>query len=97
MNWTLSNNHARIVLTFNLEKPQHPELVDLTAIRSLIKENSNVLQQKEPEVSLNTVNTKTMELSIMLWISDFNKEAITAGEVKTAVYSFLENKGVVVN
>ena len=97
VNWTLSNNHARIALTFNLDKPQQPELVDLAAIRGLVKENTNVLQQKEPEVSLNTINSKTAELRIMLWIIDFNKEAMTTGEVKSAVYHFLENKGVVVN
>lgn len=97
VNWTLSNNHARVALTFTMDKPQNPEQVDIAAIRNLVKENANVLQQKEPEVSLNSVNTKTAELRVLLWINDFNKEATTASEVKSALYSYLESKGVAVN
>jgi potassium-dependent mechanosensitive channel len=97
VNWTLSNNHARVALTFTMDKPQNPEQVDIAAIRNLVKENSNVLQQKEPEVSLNSVNTKTAELRVLLWINDFNKEAATASEVKSALYTYLESKGLAVN
>jgi potassium-dependent mechanosensitive channel len=97
VNWTLSNNHARVALTFTMDKPQNPEQVDISAIRNLVKENANVLQQKEPEVSLNSVNTKTAELRVLLWVNDFNKEANTASEVKSALYTYLESKGIAVN
>jgi potassium-dependent mechanosensitive channel len=97
VNWTLSNNHARVALTFTMDKPQNPEQVDIAAIRNLVKENANVLQQKEPEVSLNSVNTKTAELRVLLWINDFNKESTTASEVKSTLYTYLESKGIAVN
>jgi potassium-dependent mechanosensitive channel len=97
VNWTLSNNHARIALTFTLDKPKDPGQIDIEAIRNLVKENSNVLQQREPEVSLNSVNTKSAELKVLLWIIDFNKEETTASEVKSAIYAFLESKAITVN
>jgi potassium-dependent mechanosensitive channel len=97
VNWTLSNNHARVALTFTMDKPQKPEQIDLAAIRSLVKENSNVLPQKEPEVSLNTINTKSAELRVLLWVNDFNKETATSTEVKSSIYTYLESKGIAVN
>lgn len=97
VNWTLSNNHARVALTFTMDKPLKADLIDIAAIRDLVKANTNVLQQRDPEVALNTVNAKSAELRILFWIIDFNKETTTAGEVKSAVYTYLENKGIAVN
>jgi small-conductance mechanosensitive channel len=94
VNWTLSNNHARVALSFTMDKP---ESLDVEALRALVKENPNVLQQRDPEIASSAVTTKTIELRIYFWIVDFNKEAATAGEVKTAVYRFLEGKGVVIS
>jgi potassium-dependent mechanosensitive channel len=91
VNWTLSNNYARVALSFTMNKL---ESLDVDAIKALVKENPNVLKQREPEVFSSAVNTKTIELRINFWIIDFNKEAATAGEVKTAIYQFLEGKGV---
>ena len=96
VNWTLSNNHARVALSFTMDKPENPESIDLDELRKLILENHNVLQQRTPEVSLNAVNTKTIELSVFFWIVDFNKEGITAAEVKTAIYRHFESKGIVI-
>jgi potassium efflux system protein len=97
VNWTLSNNHARVALTFTMDKPLKQDLINTAAIRDIVKQNANVLQQKDPEVSLNNVNAKNAELRILLWIIDFNKESATAGEVKSAIYTYLENKGIAVN
>ena len=96
VNWTLSNNHARVALSFTMDKPENPESIDLDELRKLILESHNVLQQRVPEVSLNAVNTKTIELSVFFWIVDFNKEGITAAEVKTAIYRHFESKGIVI-
>ncbi|TDW95930.1 mechanosensitive ion channel family protein [Dinghuibacter silviterrae] len=96
VNWTLSNNHARVALSFTMDKPENADAIDLDGIRKLIQENHNVLQQRAPEVSLNAVNTKTVELRIFFWIVDFNKEGATAAEVKTAIYRFFEEKGIVI-
>ena len=96
VNWTLSNNHARVAMSFTMDRPENPDTIDLDALRKLIQENHNVLQQRVPEVSLNAVNTKTIELRVFFWIIDFNKEGATAAEVKTAIYSHFESKGIVI-
>ena len=91
VNWTLSNNYARVALSFTMNKL---ESLDVDALKALVKENANALKQRDPEIFSSAVNTKTIELKINFWIIDFNKEAATAGEVKTAIYQFFEGKGV---
>jgi small-conductance mechanosensitive channel len=94
VNWTLSNNYARVALSFTMDKPA--DEIDLDALRKLIQQHHNVLQQRAPEISMNAVNTKTVELRIFFWIIDFNKEAATAAEVKTAIYRYFEEKGMAI-
>jgi potassium-dependent mechanosensitive channel len=95
VNWTLSNNHARVALSFTVNKPANSGDIDEAAIRKLIHENQNVIAQRDPEIVLSPVNSKTMEMKLHFWISDFNKEAVTSGEVRTSVYQYLETKGII--
>ena len=95
VNWTLSNSHARTALTFTIKKPQSPGDIDLAAIKKIVSENHNVLGQREPQIVLNPVNAKTMELRVLFWLSDFNKESVTVGEVRSSVYDHLERKGFI--
>jgi potassium efflux system protein len=96
VNWTLSNNHARVALSFTMEKPANADALDPEAIKQVVKQNPNVLQQRGPEVTINAINTKNVELGIFFWIIDFNKQAITAAEVKTAIYRHFESKGIII-
>ena len=95
VNWTLSNNHARVTLTINIDKAEIPENIDLAALKKVISEHHDVLQAREPEIIINPVNSKTSELKIFFWIDDFARETIIAGEVRRSVYEYLESKGLV--
>jgi len=96
VNWTLSNNHIRMALAFTVDRPASRELIDTQAIRALVQENQNVLERRDPEVSLINVNSKTVELRVYFWCKDIGKASATAGEVRTAIYHLLEEKGVTV-
>jgi small-conductance mechanosensitive channel len=95
VNWTLSNNHARATLSFSIKRPEKIEDIDLAPIKKIISENRNALQQREPEIVLNPVSSKTMELKVFFWVDDFSKETITAGQIRTAIYTYLEDKGLI--
>jgi small-conductance mechanosensitive channel len=95
VNWTLSNNHARAALTFTINKPDNPEDIEVGEIKKIISENHNVLEAREPEIVVDPVNAKTMELKVFFWVNDFSKETATVGEVRTAVYDHLESKNLV--
>ena len=96
INWTLNDNHVRQSLSFTIEKPSNLQDIGPDAIKEIVLKNPNVLEQRQPEVVMNTISSKTMELKIFFWIKDFNKGTLTSGEVKAAVYEYLEKKGLTV-
>jgi potassium efflux system protein len=96
INWTLSNNHVRQVLSFNLDKPSNMEDIGADAIKEIILKNANVLAQKPPEIFMNSVNSKTIELKVFFWTKDFNKSTNTSIDVRAAIYQHLEKKGIIV-
>jgi len=97
VNWTLSNNHVRIALTFTIEKPADPAAIDLNGIKELVRKHPNVLDRREPETLLNTVSSKSEELRVYFWIKDITRTAYTTGEIRTQIYQLLDNKGLVVS
>jgi potassium-dependent mechanosensitive channel len=96
VNWTLSNNHVRIALAFTIEKPANPEAIKVEDIKEIVRKHPNVLEQREPEITVNTVSSKTEELRVYFWIKDITKTANTTGEIKTNLYQLLDQEGIVV-
>ena len=97
VNWTLSNNYARVSLQFNVAKPAKPEDLSVDEIRDIIKKKDNVLELRDPEVLLNPVNSKQLSLRIFFWCKDFNKVPFTSGEVQSDIYRYLESKSLLVD
>ena len=93
INWTLSNNHVRQVISFTLDKTANKDSIGFDEIKEIVLKNSNVIAQKDPEIMINTMNSKNTELKIYFWIKDFNKGTITSAEVKAEVYQYIEKKG----
>lgn len=97
VNWTLSNNHVRIALTFTIDKPADPAAIDQEAIKALVRKHPNVLDRRDPETMLNTVSSKAEELRVYFWIKDITKTPYTTGEIRTQIYQLLDSKGLVVS
>ncbi len=96
INWTLSNNHVRQAISFTLAKPADLEPTKIDAIKEIVLKNSNVLEQRQPEIMVDTLNSKNVELKIYFWIQDFNKGPNTAAEVKAEIYEYLEKNGLTI-
>jgi small-conductance mechanosensitive channel len=96
VNWTLSNNHVRIALSFTIEKPPKPETIEPDKIKEIVRHHPNVLDRRDPEVIINTVSSKTEEIIIYFWIKDVTRSAYTTGELRNSIYSHLEGKGIAV-
>jgi potassium-dependent mechanosensitive channel len=96
VNWTLSNNHVRVALTFTIEKTANPGTDLPEAIKALVSQNPNVLDRRDPEVMINTLTSKTEELRVYFWIKDITRTPYTTSEIKTAIYQLLDEKGIVV-
>jgi small-conductance mechanosensitive channel len=96
VNWTLSNNHVRLAISFNIEKPANPDIIKPDLIKEIVKSNSNVLQHREPQIMLNSLNSKTSELRVYFWINDVTKTQFTSGELRTSIYKHLDKQGITV-
>ncbi len=96
INWTLSNNHVRQVISFTLDKPGSKDAIGEDSIREIVLKNPNVMEQREPEIMVETLSSKNMELKIFFWIKDFNKAVITSAEVKAEIFQYFEKKGLTV-
>ncbi|HEY0273210.1 MAG TPA: mechanosensitive ion channel domain-containing protein, partial [Chitinophaga sp.] len=93
VNWTLSNNHARVVLPFTLSR--HVELATLkTELLRVVKANPGVVERKEPELVLGNVTAKNIEIRIYFWCKDFARVNAVTGEVRTAIYQQLEKMDI---
>ena len=97
VNWTLSNNFARVSLQFNVAKPPNPEDLSADSIREIVKKNDNVLERREPEVLLNPVSSKQFSLRVFFWCKDFNKVPSTTGEVQSDIYRYLESRNLLLD
>jgi potassium-dependent mechanosensitive channel len=96
VNWTLSNNNARVSLQFTVTKPAAPEDLNPDVIRDIVKKNDNVLDRRDPEVLLSPLTSKQQALRLYFWCKDFNKVPVTTSEVQSAVYQYLESKNLLV-
>jgi len=96
VNWTLSNNHVRVALSFTIDKGAGPE-VDTRAVMEVVKKNPNVLDRRDPEVLVTTTGAKTQELKVYFWVKDITKTPFTTGEVRTNLYHYFDEKGILVN
>ena len=96
INWTLSNNHVRQIISFTIAKPANIDLIGEDDIKQIILKKPNVMNQKEPEIMMDTASSKNIELKIFFWIKDFNQGPITSAEVKAEIYQYLEKKGLTI-
>ena len=96
VNWTLSNNYARVSLQFNVTKPANPQDLNVDAVRDIVKRNDNVLERRDPEVLLSPLTSKQVQLKIFFWCKDFNKVPLTTGQVQSEIYQYLESKNILV-
>jgi small-conductance mechanosensitive channel len=94
VNWTLSNNHVRMSLSFNIDRPQHPEAIQPDAIKEIVRSNPHVYPTRPPEVLLNVLNSKSMEIKVLFWGNDITKTTLTSAEVRAAIYRHLDQQGI---
>ncbi|HUB60432.1 MAG TPA: mechanosensitive ion channel domain-containing protein [Puia sp.] len=95
VNWTLSNNYARVSLQFTVTKPANPDDLNPDTIRAIIKKNDNVLERRDPEVLISNISPRQLSLKIFFWCKDFNKVPFTTGETQSDVYQYLESKHLI--
>jgi small-conductance mechanosensitive channel len=94
VNWTLSNNHVRMSLSFTIDKPEHMEAIQPDAIKEIVRSNPHVFAARPPEVLVNILNSKSLEIKVLFWGNDISKTTLTSAEVRAAIYRHLDKQGI---
>ncbi|HET9432057.1 MAG TPA: mechanosensitive ion channel domain-containing protein, partial [Chitinophagaceae bacterium] len=95
INWTLSNNHVRIEMIFQLQKPFDAESIR-EGVRTIIRSSPNILTLKEPEIVIYPVASGQYEMKVYCWCNDVAKIEQTQCQVQDAIQSYLEEGGMMV-
>ncbi|MEP7280188.1 MAG: mechanosensitive ion channel domain-containing protein, partial [Bacteroidota bacterium] len=93
VNWTLSNNHARIEFPILVDAVPDPEDISKHFI-DIVGKNANALVQRPPEVLFTNMKGKTMQLLFLFWCKDVTRLEATKSEVGGEVYALLQQKGI---
>ncbi len=93
VNWTLTNNQIRAVITVSVEDLPNEEEVK-NDVASLIKTNENVVKTKEPEMLVNNIASKSIQLSFMFWCIDVAKVDAAKSDVSKVIFDYLRKKNI---
>jgi len=93
VNWTLSNNHIRVALSFTIDKINNFGELQ-SEIREIVKANQHALPRREPEILMENINSKVIGIKVYFWCKDIQLSSLASGEVRTAIYKHLEEKGI---
>ncbi len=92
VNWTLNGEHVRIELLLKVDTGNSLELVKEYIIDEIIN-SPNTLQSIPPEILLEGISEKSLELKVMFWINNIRKEQVIKSEILTKVYTrFIEKE-----
>ncbi|HVW61615.1 MAG TPA: mechanosensitive ion channel domain-containing protein [Puia sp.] len=93
VNWTLSNNHVRMSLSFTVDR-QHADAIQPDAIKEIVRGSSHVFTGRQPDVLINILNSKSIEIKVLFWGNDITKTTLTSAEVRAAIYRYLDKQGI---
>lgn len=93
VNWTLSNNHIRIELPVTVDGLPDPEEIK-KGFADILKDNPNVLSQRQPEILFTYLKGKTVQMIFSFWCKDVSKLDIAKSDVSQDVYHLLQEKGI---
>ena len=93
INWTLTNAHVRLSLTFTIEKPFSIEDV-ISICRKELFDHKNVLQNKEPEIFVTTITPTAETVKIYFWCTSITSTETTYSSVYPAIYISFQAKGM---
>ncbi len=93
VNWTLSNNQIRAAITVSVEDLPNEEEVRNDVV-AFIQANENVVKTKAPEMMVNNISSKSIQLSFLFWCIDVNKVDAAKSDISKAIFDYLRKKNI---
>jgi potassium efflux system protein len=93
VNWTLSNDYLKTELIFKVPADTDMEALG-KAIEEEISKTGHILKNLPPEILINNIVTDTIELKILVWITDIYSEAGFKSDLFKKLLPRFKNMGV---
>ena len=93
VNWTLTNNQIRTTISFSVESLLNESEVEKDIIE-IIKSTGHVEQNREPEMLLNTLAAKKIQVSFLFWCKDVSHVDEAKSDIFKAVSNYLKSKEI---
>ena len=95
VNWTLTNSQIRAAINFAVESlPNEKEVKQ--DITTLIKSSEYVVKNREPEILMNTITAKSIQLTFFFWCVDVTRVDDAKSDISKAIYDYLRGKEIVI-
>ena len=93
VNWTLTNNQIRAVITVSVDDLPNEDKVKNDIIE-IIKTNDNVVKTREPEMLVNNIAAKSIQLSFLFWCIDVVRVDAAKSDVSKAIFDYLRTNNI---
>ena len=93
VNWTLSNNHIRIELSFLIARPYSRDTAQ-KLVHDIVVHNKHVLPGREPQLLFSTATAQADRLKVYFWCHDVSLTELASSEIEVAVRHGFEEKGI---
>ena len=93
VNWTMSDRHRRIEVTFSVPQGSDPDAV-FEALREAAAENPNLLPEPAPQPLFTGFNEKLLDFAVRAWVADTDQWVRARSDLVRAIQRRLGKRGI---
>lgn len=93
INWTLSNNHVRLNMSFTVAKPYNTEEISRICNEELML-HKNVLKENAPAIVITSITASFATVKIYFWCNNISQTETTYSQLNEAIYNRFEASGI---
>jgi Small-conductance mechanosensitive channel len=93
INWTLSNNHVRLNMSFTVAKPYNIEEISRICNEEL-NLHKNVLKENAPAIVVTSITAGFATVKIYFWCNNISQTETTYSQLNEAIYNRFEAAGI---
>jgi small-conductance mechanosensitive channel len=96
INWTMSDRHRRIEVTFCVPYGSDPDAV-FDALREAAAENAHILAEPSPQPLFTGFNEKLLDFALRAWVADNDQWVRARSDLVHAIQRRLSKRGIEVH
>jgi potassium-dependent mechanosensitive channel len=93
VNWTMSDRHRRIEVSFSVPYGSDPDAV-FEALREAAAENSRILTEPAPQPLFTGFNEKLLDFALRAWVTDTDEWVRARSDLVRAIQRRLSKRGI---